>query len=105
MLADDTYVSRPDVTLDSHPDHHTVGKEFMGGWPSERGGQRWFCESHDQAGYWMYATDGSGEWHNVSERAIGRSFHEIYVDPDGRRFCSWGKVQPYVRAVEKVADK
>jgi hypothetical protein len=86
------YISRPDVTLESHPNHHTVGKEFMGGWQ----GKRWLCESHDQAGYWMYPTDGSGEWHNVSERAIGASFHEIYKESDGRLWCSWGKVKPYV---------
>lgn len=96
-MHDESYVSRPDVTPASHPDHHTVGKEFMGGYPWKR----WFCESHDQAGYWMYATDGSGEWHNVSERAIGRSFHEIYVD-EGRRYCPAGKVHSYVRA-ETVA--
>jgi hypothetical protein len=86
------YTSRKDVTPASHPDHHTVGKEFMGSWPAKR----WFCESHDQAGYWMYATDGSGQWTNVSERAIGRSFHEIYRD-GGRLFCPGWTVQPYVK--------
>jgi len=92
------YISQPDVTPETHPDHHTVGKEFMGhDWQHEDWrGVRWFCESHDQSGYWMYATDGSGHWTNVSERAIGRSFHQIYVD-DGRAWCPWGKVPPYVQ--------
>jgi hypothetical protein len=85
---------RPDITPLSHPDHHTVGREFMGGIEAKR----WFCESHDAEGYWMYPTDGSGDWHNVSERAIGRSFHEIHIEPGGRLWCSWGKVKPYIPA-------
>lgn len=91
----------PDITPVTHPDHHTVGKEFGGHdhQDSEWAGKRWFCFSHDRAGYWMYATDGSGHWTNVSERAIGRSFHEIHVEPDGRRYCHWfrGRVPPYVK--------
>jgi len=87
----------PDVTPATHPDHHTVGKEFMGhdyrrhGWPAVR----WFCESHDRCGYWMYATDGSGHWTNVSERAIGRSFHEIERLPSGRLICAGWRVPTY----------
>ncbi len=87
----------PDITLQSHPDHHTVGKEFMGH-AIRRGDMpavRWFCESHDPEGYWLYATDGSNEWINVSERAIGRSFHEIYKDGHGL-YCSGWKIPPYV---------
>lgn len=91
---------RQDVTPESHPDHHVVGLEFGGhnfdtqGWP----GVRWFCVSHDAQGYWMFATDGSGHFTNVSERAIGRSFHEIHKDPDGRLWCTWfgGPVPRYV---------
>lgn len=70
----------PDITPETHPDHWVVGHEFGGHdhqdpvWE----GKRWFCYSHDHAGYNMYATDGSGHWTNVSERAIGASFHEIY---------------------------
>lgn len=81
----------PDITPDSHPDHWVVGHEFAGhdhqnpNWK----GTRWFCESHDGCGYWMYATDGSGHWSSVSERAIGHSFHEIHREPDGRLYCSW----------------
>jgi hypothetical protein len=90
----------PDVTLDSHPNHHTVGKEYMGphyNFGSGETATRWFCESHDSEGYWMYATDGSGVWHNVSERAIGRSFHEIY-EIDGRKFTAPGwTIRPYMK--------
>lgn len=82
----------PDVTPETHPDHHVVGHEFGGhDWQEKAGNhvKRWFCFSHDPSGYNMYATDGSGHWTNISERAIGRSFHEIHKDPDGRVWCSW----------------
>lgn len=91
----------PDVTPETHPDHDVVGHEFGGGaWSEEKGykAMRWFCYSHDAEGYNMYATDGSGYWTNVSERAIGASFHRIYKY-DGRLCCSWftnGKVPGYV---------
>ena len=89
----------PDVTPESHPDHHTVGLEFMGNDYQHSGSRavRWFCESHDRCGYWMYATDGSGHWNNVSERAIGRSFHEIYPLPSGKMTCSGWRVPPYTQ--------
>ncbi len=56
-----------DITPETHPDHWVVGHEFGGhDWqdPDWRG-KRWFCYSHDAAGYNMYATDGSGHWTNV----------------------------------------
>jgi hypothetical protein len=91
-LPESGYTARYDVTLESHPDHHTVGKEYMGGYPWGR----WLCESHDQCGYWMYRTDGSGRWTNVSERAIGRSFHEIWRAEEGKLRCNYGNpVFPY----------
>jgi len=84
----------PRVTPMSHPDHAVVGHEFLGScWP-RRSVMRWFCASHDAEGYWLFATDGSGEWHNVSERAIGASFHFIY-DVDGRKLCSFARVPNY----------
>lgn len=87
----------PDITLLTHPEHPVVGKEFMGhDWLTKGfGGVRWFCESHDAEGYWMYATNGSGRWTNVSERAIGRTFHQI-DNNGGRLYCPGWKVPPYV---------
>lgn len=99
MTMPEYYIYPPDVTPESHPDHHVVGREFGGhDWQdTEWRGKRWFCYSHDAAGYNMYCTDGSGHWTNISERAIGRSFHEIHKDPDGRVWCSWfsGPVPKY----------
>ena len=89
MSAHDEELPEPDVTPETHPNHHVVGREFMG-WDA----RRWFAESHDHCGYWMYATDGSGDWSNISERAVGRTYHEIY-ELDGRKFCSWGRVRSY----------
>lgn len=92
------YDIEPDVTPETHPDHHAVGKEFGGHdlqHPTWQG-TRWFCLCHDQTGYWMYATNGSGHWANISENAIGRAFHEIW-ESDGRLYCFWfkGKIPSY----------
>jgi len=90
--------TKPDVTLESHPDHHVVGKEFLG-----HDGGRYLCESHDSSGYWLYNTDGSGNWKNVSERAIGRTFREIYDVEDNinggmKKSCGgYGKIPSYVK--------
>jgi hypothetical protein len=87
-----------DRTPVTDPTHWVVGQEFAGTDTYDNlKGKRWFCFSHDVAGYWMYATDGSGHWTNVSEMAINRSFWQIHRDPDGRLSCSWfrGKVPPY----------
>lgn len=103
MIADAYWIEGvcPDVTPETHPDHPTVGREFGGHdlQDSAMPGKRWFCFSHDQFGYWMYATDGSGHWTNISERAIGRAFHEIW-DLEGKPMCAWfaGPVPPYVAA-------
>lgn len=79
-----------------------VGHEFAGHDLSDddHPGKRWFCASHDQEGFWMYATDGSGHWTNVSGRAIGGSFHRIWCDEFGQPRCGWyinGRVPSYVK--------
>lgn len=60
-------------TPQTHPDHPTVGKYF-------RGYDQivYFCDSYDSdIGFWMTPI-AEGERKNVSERAIGRTFHQIY---------------------------
>jgi hypothetical protein len=69
-------------TPQSHPDHPVVGHRFKA-WD----GQVYRCDSHDpRVGYWMtredcppeHFADEAGKWRrNVSERAIGRTYHEI----------------------------
>ncbi|MCS4089132.1 hypothetical protein [Rhizobium sp. BK176] len=66
---------------EDRPDDHTIGKYFKGD------GCIWFCDSYDtHIGYWMTPVYGEmrsllqtpPERTNVSERAIGRTFHVIY---------------------------
>lgn len=67
-------------TPESHPDHEVVGKTFKA-WD----GHLYVCDSWEEnLGYWMTRTDAPPERRadqrsefrrNVSERAIGRTFH------------------------------
>lgn len=70
-------------TPQTHPDHHTVGHEFKA-WD----GKRYFCDSYDpRIGYWMTEVGNPDNRTNVSERAIGRTFHIIHRDAHGE-FCA-----------------
>lgn len=70
-------------TPETDPNHHTVGRKFKA-WD----GKTYFCDSWvENMGYWMSWVDATDEdkadpnsrWRkNVSERAIGRTFHEIH---------------------------
>lgn len=61
-------------TPETHPDHHVVGKKF-----SAWNGNTYYCDSYDPAiGYWMINVDNVSDRRNVSERAIGATYHEIY---------------------------
>lgn len=69
--------NEPDVTPETHPNHHTVGRRFRGLNLQTEESDTFYCESHDRCGYNMASE--SGTYHtNVSERAIGRTFHEIH---------------------------
>ena len=62
-------------TPETHPDHEVVGHYFNGPW-----GVEYYCDSYDPScGYWMTPVKDDGEHKrtNVSERAIGRTFHEV----------------------------
>lgn len=61
-------------TPHTHPDHPVVGHLFIG-WP----GGLYYCDSYDpRIGYWMTPIKSGQERRNVSERAIGRTYHEQY---------------------------
>lgn len=83
------YQSEPDVTPLTHPDHHTVGHDFMGHSSKMGASARWFCASHDQSGYNMVNRGDPENVINVSERAIGRTFWKI-TEYDGRERSQWG---------------
>lgn len=90
-------MNREIKTPETHPDHDTVGKDFLAH------GHRWYCDSYDPAiGFWMTRVDAScenwndqyGEWRrNVSPRAIGRTFWEVRCD-FGREYASGVVVPP-----------
>ncbi len=64
-------VSQPTALITPGPEHHTVGKRFKG-WD----GFHYFCDSYDpRCGYWM-TNEATQERKNVSERAIGATFHQ-----------------------------
>jgi len=62
-------------TVDTHPEHTVVG-HFYRGWGSA-GQATYLCDSYDPAiGFWMTNIADESDRRNVSERAIGRTFHE-----------------------------
>ncbi len=82
----------PDVTPETHPDHHTVGRDFLA-WSIKHGrSARFYCRSHDAAGYNMLNRADPLDDRNVSERAIGRTYHEVMVDDHGE-FCNGARVR------------
>jgi len=60
------------ITPKDCPDHEVVGHTFIG-W----NGATFICDSYDpRIGYWMTNTDDATDRRNVSERAIGKTFHK-----------------------------
>jgi len=89
------------ITGLTHPDHHTVNRMFAGG----LGGHIYVCDSYDpNCGYWMTPIWASIQGHhdnwpasrkNVSEQAIGRSYHEIWTTgPDDQIGMCPGATDP-----------
>lgn len=63
-------------TPQTDPDHHTVGRRFRA-W-RDGGPAVYFCDSYDPTmGYWMTNEADPSDRRNVSERAIGRTYHEV----------------------------
>lgn len=84
---------KPDITPESHPDHHVVGQDVMG-WSNKRNeAARFHCYSHDAGGYNLVDRADDTDHRNVSERAIGRTFHLISDYGDGIERSQWGIVK------------
>lgn len=67
-------------TRQTHPDHPTVGHFFT------CFGKAYYCDSYDPAiGFWMTNIADPSDHRNVSERAIGRTFHEVYEFEENKR--------------------
>jgi hypothetical protein len=73
-------------TPETDPNHHTIGQYFKAG-----NGIIYYCDSYDtNLGYWMTGITNLEDRRNVSERAIGRTFHVIEVGQYGSKnifFC------------------
>lgn len=83
---------KPDITPESHPDHHVVGQDVMG-WSHKRNeAARFHCYSHDASGYNLVDRADDTDHRNVSERAIGRTFHIISDYGNGVEMSQWGRV-------------
>jgi hypothetical protein len=52
---------------------------------------RFYCRSHDAMGYNMLNRADPNDDRNVSERAINRTYHKVYVE-GSREWTSNGKV-------------
>ena len=83
------YQSEPTVTPLTDPGHWVVGRDFMGHSFVHGKSARWFCASHDQAGFNMVNRADPDNVINISERAIGRTFWEI-SEYDGLERSQWG---------------
>jgi hypothetical protein len=83
-------------TPETHPDHEVVGKRFRA-WDT-RGleSATYYCDSYDpRIGYWMTNEADPTDRKNVSERAINRTFHFIYSDPErGVEYTGKGYTAP-----------
>ncbi len=54
-------------------DQHDVVGQIFRGW----NGENYICDSYDQRiGFWMTNLASDDDRRNVSERAIGRTFHQ-----------------------------
>jgi len=60
-------------TSETDPNHHTIGQSFRA-WD----GEIYYCDSWEEnSGYWMTQVKNNEIRRNVSERAIGATFHKI----------------------------
>jgi hypothetical protein len=61
------------LTPENAPNHPVVGRMFRA-----YVSKVYYCDSYDPScGYWMTNVDDPTDRTNVSERAIGRTFHEV----------------------------
>lgn len=82
----------PLITPESDPEHCFVGHDFMGHSLKHNKTARWYCKSYDAAGFNMVNRSDPEDETNVSDRAIGRTFHDIY-DLGWGDMSLWGIVK------------
>lgn len=70
-------------TPQTHPDHSTVGHYFAGHSFGTSRAELYFCDSYDpRIGYWLTNVSDPADRKNVSERAIGGTYHEAHQRDD-----------------------
>lgn len=85
-------------TRRTDPDHPIVGHFFIA-W--DGGEQVYYCDSYDPScGYWMTNIRDIQDRRNVSERAPGLTFHEIY-DFERRKCVRLGITEMTADEVER----
>lgn len=78
-------------TPQSHPDHPVVGHHFGGHSIAHSKTAIFFCDSYDTScGYWMTNVSDPQDRVNISERAIGRTYHLAEDHPDHWWITQWG---------------
>lgn len=77
----DTQIKTPE----SHPDHPVVGHRLRGPDLKQNGKNiTWYCDSYDpRLGFWLQSTEQDDRRINISERAVGGTFHLIHTDDWG----------------------
>ena len=79
------------ITPQSHPDHPVVGHYFGGYSYETKKTEIYFCDSYDpRIGFWLTNVKNAADRHNVSERAIGRTYHEARDHGDCWYIHQWG---------------
>lgn len=83
------------ITPKTHPDHAVVGHYFAGYSLIAGETQVYLCDSYDPAiGYWLTNIYKPGDRKNVSERAIGRTYHEAFKEEKDFHCVAWSKRYP-----------
>ena len=78
------------LTPENSPNHSVVGR-YWAGYGSDQGATViYYCDSYDPAcGYWLTNTHNAADRRNVSERAIGRTFHKAEEREDHWYVPQW----------------
>lgn len=77
----------------THPNHPTVGHYFGGYGPASTNyaTRIYYCDSYDpNMGFWLTSVIDPSDRKNVSERAIGRTFHDAEDKGDHFHIHQWG---------------
>lgn len=88
-------VNSETVTPETHPDSPVVGCYFGAYSGLTRGTAIYLCDSYDpRLGYWMTQIQDPSDRKNVSERAIGNTYHQAFDREDHWYVSAWNARVP-----------